>query len=229
MEGALSLIALVVVVVSAGAITVAAHFRKERVTELKGWAGEHGWHYTEHHPRPLEEATLPLALRGKDPRVQHVLTGRRGAHLVTMFELTHSSSTAARRGTGRARHTHRVVAVHTPGPGADLEIRRRDLARTVSLDGRGGPEEVGRAFAEAFHTASSDDHFTRTVLDHDTVSWLLSDCRSRSLPVRFTGGHVMTWAAMRLDPDRALTAADYLIELVIRVPDQAWERNTTGS
>jgi hypothetical protein len=229
MEGALSLIALVAVVVSAGVITVAAHFRKERVTELRHWADEHGWHYTEHHPRPLEEATLPPALRGRDPRVRHVLTGRRGAHLVTMYELSHSAPTPARRDTGRARHTHRVVAVHTPSSGAELEIRRRDLARTVSLDGRGGPEQVGRAFTEAFHTVSSDDRFARAVLDHGTVSWLLSDCRSRSLPVRFTGGHVMTWAAMRLDPDRALTAADYLIDLVSRVPDQAWERDTTGS
>lgn len=228
MEGALSLIALVAVVVSAGAITVAAHFRKERVTELQSWARGHGWHYTEHHPRPLEEATLPVALHGPDPRVRHVLTGRRGAHLVTMFELTHSDPNA-RRGTGRPRRTRRVVAVHTPGPGADLEILRRDLARTVSLDASGGPEEVRRSFAEAFRTVGSDDRFTDAVLDHDTVSWLLADSRSRSFPVRFTGGHVLTWATLRLDPDRALAAADYLIELVSRVPARAWAHDTAGS
>ncbi|GHC91272.1 hypothetical protein GCM10007079_38440 [Nocardiopsis terrae] len=227
MEGALSLLALVTVVVSAGVITVAAHFRKERATELQAWAREHGWHYTEHHPSPLEDAVLPRAVQGPDTRARHVLTGRRGTHLTTMFEVTRSTSPVSRRGSGQERQTYRVVAVRTPGPGADLEIHRRDLARIVSLDGRGDPEEVGRAFSEAFRTVGTDDDFTRAVLGQDTVSWLLSDCRSRSLPVRFTGSHVLTWAAMHLDPDRALTAADYLIDLVDRIPAQAWERDTT--
>ncbi|MEU3016820.1 hypothetical protein ABZ635_05415 [Nocardiopsis sp. NPDC007018] len=228
MEGALSLIALVAVVVSAGTITVAAHFRKERVAELQGWARAHGWHYTEHHPRPLEEATLPDALQGRNPRVRHVLTGRRGTHLVTMFELTHAAPNA-RRGADGPRRTHRVVAVRTPGLGADLEIRRRDLARSVSLDASGGPEEVSRSFDEAFYTNGTDAGFTNAVLDHATVSWLLSDCRSRSLPVRFTGGHAMTWTALRLDPDHALAAADYLTALVDRVPSRAWAHDTAGS
>ncbi len=61
------------------------------------------------------------------------------------------------------------------------------------------------------------------------MEWLLSDPRSRSFPVRFTGEHVLTWAVMRLDPDRALTAADYLIDLIDRVPAQAGGTHATGS
>jgi hypothetical protein len=226
MEGVLAVIALVAVVVSAGAITVAAHFRTERASGMRAWAREHGWHYTENHPRPLEDATLPRPVRGEHARAQHVLTGRRGQYLVTAFEHTHSASAPARRGTGRTRHTYRVVAVRTPGPGAELEIRRRDLARTVPHDGSG---DVDTAFASAFHTVGSDDEFTRSVLDRDTAAWLLADSRSRSLPVRFTGDYVLTWAPMGLDPDRALTAADYLIELVNRIPARAWKRHTHGA
>jgi hypothetical protein len=34
---------------------------------------------------------------------------------------------------------------------------------------------------------------------------------------------------MGLDPDRALTAADYLIELVNRIPARAWKRHSHGA
>ena len=228
MEGAIAVIALVAVVVSAGAITVSAHFRKERSGELRGWAREHGWDYTENHPRPLADAALPRAVQGRNQRAQHVLTGHRGPHLVTAFEVTHTVAPAARRATGQVRHTHRIVAVRTPARGADLEFRRRNLAYTGSSGNPSSPEETDRAFADAFHTVSDDDHFTRAILGHDTALWMLSDPRSRSFPVRFSGGHVLTWASMGLDPDRALTAADYLIDLLDRIPTHAWERNTTG-
>lgn len=230
MEGVLAVIALVAVVVSAGAITVAAHFRTERSSEMRAWAREHGWHYTEHHPHPLEDAVLPRPVHGEHARAQHVLTGRRGQYLVTAFEHTHTASAPDRRGTGRVRHTYRVVAVRTPGPAAELEIRSRDLAHAVPGHGCDrGSGEVDPAFGTAFHTVGSDEEFTRSVLDHDTAAWLLADSRSRSLPVRFTGDYVLTWAPMGLDPDRALTAADYLIELVNRIPAQAWQRRAPGA
>ncbi|MFJ9556580.1 hypothetical protein ACIRPH_22415 [Nocardiopsis sp. NPDC101807] len=212
MEGALPVIALVVVVVSAGAIAVAAHFRKERVAELRGWAREHGWTYTEHRPAPLGEAVLPRSTNGPHPRVQHVLSGRRGRHPVVIFEHTHKP----RDGAAGGRQTYRIVAVRTPGPNAELEIRRRDRL-TPSDD----------AFDRAFH-AVGDTGFARAVLDRAMTAWLLSDPRSRSLPVRFSGDYVLTWAAMRLDPNRSLTAADYLIDLVERIPAEAWKRHPAG-
>lgn len=225
MEGALPMIALATVVVSAGVIIVTAHFRKERVTELRQWARRNGFDYAEHAPSPLADATLPRVLQGHAPRTRHVLTGRRGRHSIIMFELTHPTG---RRGGGPTL-THRVVAVRTPGPGAELEIRRRDLARTVPFDERGTPEEIEKAFASAFHTIGGDERFTRSALGQSTISWLLSDFRSRSFPVRFTVGHALTWTPMRLDPDRALTAADYLIDLVDHVPSHAWACDTAGS
>ncbi|MEV2276571.1 hypothetical protein AB0I72_13360 [Nocardiopsis sp. NPDC049922] len=225
MEGALSLVALVAVVVSAGAITVAAHFRKDRAAALRAWARAHGWHYTDNHPRPLEDTVLPCTVHGQHARSQHVLTGRRGAYLVTAFEYTHPATAADRRGTGRSRHTYRIVAVRTPGPNAELEIRRRVEPRSAT---GGDPDRVDTVFDAAFQTTGSDSAFTRSVLDPATRKWLLADARSRSLPVRFSGDHVLTWAPMRLDPDRALTAADYLVELVDRVPSTAWNGRTTG-
>ncbi|WP_116244516.1 hypothetical protein [Nocardiopsis sp. FIRDI 009] len=224
MEGALSVIALVAVVVSAGAIAVAAHFRKDRAAELRSWAREHGWHYTDHHPRPLEGTVLPRAVHGQHARSQHVLTGRRGAHLVTAFEYTHAASASDRRGTGRSRHTYRIVAVRTPGPNAELEIRRRVAPRSATADS----DPTDTLFELAFHTFGSDAAFTHAVLDRSTRAWLLADTRSRSLPVRFSGDHVLTWAPMRLDPDRALTAADYLIDLLDRVPAAVWHERPTG-
>ncbi|WP_017572248.1 hypothetical protein [Nocardiopsis halotolerans] len=213
MEGALPAIALVVVVMAAGTVVVAAHFRKERATELRVWARERGWTYTEHLPNPLGEATLPRSTLGAHPRAQHVLTGRRGQHLVVAFEQTHTVG----RGADRVRRVHRVVAVRTPGPNADLQIlRRRD---------RGASDD---AFDSAFHTEGDDPAFTGAVLDGVVTRWLLADPRSRSLPVRFSGDYVLTWTAMRLDPDRALTAADYLIALVERVPAEAWKRRAPG-
>ncbi|PDP84694.1 hypothetical protein CQJ94_26900 [Glycomyces fuscus] len=213
MEGALSVIALVAVVMSAGTIAVAAHFRKERSTELRGWARERGWTYTEHLSSPLGEAVLPRSTLGPHPRAQHVLTGRRGQHLVVAFEQTHTAG----RGADRVRRVHRVVAVRTPGPNAELQIlRRRD------------PDASDDDFAGAFHASGNDPAFTGTVLDGVVTKWLLTDPRSRSLPVRFSGDYVLTWAAMRLDPDRAVTAADYLIALVERVPAEAWKRRAPG-
>lgn len=225
MEGALPMLALATVVVSAGVIIVAAHFRKERVTELRQWADQNGFEYAEHAPLPLADTALPRVLHGHASRAHHVLTGHHGRHAITMFELTRPTD---RCDTGPTP-THRVVAVHTPGPGANLEIRRRDLARTVAFDGHGTPEETEKAFASAFHTIGGDELFTQSVLAQETIAWLLSDCRSRSFPMRFAGGHVLTWAPMRLEPDRALTAADYLIDLVDRVPSRVWTCDTTGS
>ncbi|WP_159942296.1 MULTISPECIES: hypothetical protein [unclassified Nocardiopsis] len=213
MEGALSVIALVAVVLSAGTIAVAAHFRKERAAGLRDWAHAHGWTYTEHLPDPLGEAVLPRSALGPHPRALHVLTGRRGPHLVTAFEQTHTTG----RGTDRVRHVHRIVAVRTPGPGAELQIVRRR-----------GSETSDDTFGSAFQAVGRDPGFTAAVLDGVVTKWLLADPRSRSLPVRFSGDYVLTWAAMRLDPDRALTAADYLIDLVERIPADAWKRGAPG-
>lgn len=211
MEGALSVIALAAVVISAGTVVVAAHFRKERVTELRNWARERGWSYTDHLPRPLGEVSLPQRAHGRLPRARHVLAGRHGPHLVIAFEHTHT----ARKVAGKARHVHRVVAVRTPGPNAELEILPRWEHGAPSTD----------AFDNAFRTVGGDPGFTDAVFDTSITKWLLSDPRSRSLPVRFSGDYVFTWAAMRLDPDRALTAADYLIDFVERIPAKAWQRH----
>ncbi|WP_150236368.1 hypothetical protein [Nocardiopsis quinghaiensis] len=213
MEGALPVIALAAVVMSAGAVVVAAHFRKERTAELRSWARTHGWTYTDHLSRPLGEAALPRSTVGPHPRAEHVLTGRRGQYPVVAFEQTHTMG----RGTGRVRHAYRIVAVRTPGPNAELRIlRRRD--RGISDD----------TFDSAFHASGNDPAFTGAVLDGVVTKWLLADPRSRSLPVHFSGDYVLTWAAMRLDPDRALTVADYLIDLVERIPDEAWKRRAPG-
>lgn len=215
MEGALPVLALVVVVVTAGAVAVSAHFRKERVVELRSWAHAHGWTYAEHHPAPLGDAALPRPLGGRSPRFRHVLAGRHGGHSVTFFE--HTPRPAARGADGDT-HTYRVVAVRTPGTDTDLEIRRREDAAAAT----------GTGLEHAFQV-SGGDGFARAALDRETVEWLLSDPRSRSFPIRFTGEHVLTWAVMRLDPDRALTAAEYLIDLIDRLPAQAWRTHTTGS
>lgn len=221
MEGVLPMIALVVVVVTVGAITVAAHFAKERVGELRAWARDNGWTYTDRHPAPLGEAALPTGPGVRRSRHQHVLTGSWGLYRVTAFEHVQAVPVAEGEGSGHVEHVHRVVAVRTPGVGGDLEIRRR----APHAGAAEGPAEAG-PFGTAFDTSGGDSEFARSVLDGDLASWLLADPRSRSLPVRFTGGYVLTWAPMRLDPDRALLAADYLIDLLEHIPHQTWERCT---
>src|SRR5699024_10928085 len=123
--GALSVIALVTVVVSAGVITVAANFRKGRTDELRTWARARAWEYTESHPRPLEDAVLPRGTHGPRARSQHVLTGRHRWHEMTFFEHSPALPMSTRRGAGKTRHTYRIVAVRLPEAGPDLEIRRR--------------------------------------------------------------------------------------------------------
>lgn len=218
MEGVLPTIALVVVVVSVGAITVAAHFSRDRGGEFRAWAHEHGWTYTDRHPAPLGEAVLPTEPGVRRSRHQHVLDGRRGVHRVTAFEHVQNVPTTTEQGTTHVEHTYRVVAVRTPGIGTDLEIRRRTP--------HAGADNEGAPFGAAFQTSGGDSEFARSVLDGALTSWLLSDTRSRALPVRFTGGYVLTWAPMRLAPERALIAADYLIDLIERIPRQTWERRT---
>ncbi|MBE2998965.1 hypothetical protein IDM40_09670 [Nocardiopsis sp. HNM0947] len=217
MEGVLPTIALVVVVVTVGAITVAAHFGKDRVGELRAWARDNGWTYTDRHPAPLGDAVVPTEPGVRRSRHQHVLTGSWGLYRVTAFEHVQTVAVTTERGTGHAEHVHRVVAVRTPGVGTDLEIRRR-------APHPGAAE--GAPFGTAFDTSGGDSDFARSVLDGDLTAWLLADPRSRSLPVRFTGGYVLTWAPMQLDPERALLAADYLIDLLEHIPRQTWERCT---
>lgn len=218
MVGVLPTIALVVVVASVGAITVAAHFRKDRVGEFRAWARDNGWTYTDQHPAPLGEAVLATEPGTRRSRHQHVLDGRRGVYRVTVFEHVQSVPVTTEQGVAHVEHTHRVVAVRTPGVGTDLEIRRRTPCT--------GAADEAAHFGAAFQTTGGDSKFARSVLDGALTSWLLSDTRSRSLPVRFTGGYVLTWAPMRLAPDRALIAADYLIDLLERIPRQTWERCT---
>ena len=218
MEGVLPTIALVVVVVSVGAITVAAHFREDRVGELRAWARDNGWTYTDQHPAPLGEAVLPTEPGTRKSRRRHVLDGRRGVYRVTAFEHVQSVPVTTEQGVAHVEYIHRVVAVRTPGVGTDLEIRRRTP--------RAGTADEAAPFGAAFQTTGGDSEFARSVLGGALTSWLLSDTRSRSRPVRFTGGYVLTWAPMRLAPDRALIAADYLIDLLEHIPRQTWERCT---
>ncbi|MFV2195056.1 hypothetical protein [Nocardiopsis sp. LOL_012] len=222
MEGVLSAISLAAVVLAAAAIVFGAHFPQNRAAWLRAWARNHGWHYSEHRSAPLDGAHLPHAIGGRGGRSRHVLTGRRGGHEVTVFEHTHTHPASA-PGDRRHRHTYRIVAVRTPGPNAELEIRRRDPFRSTE-PGSG----LDAVFDETFHTSGSDIAFTRAVLRRRVTDWLLADPRSRSLPVRFSGDHVLTWATTRLDPDRALTAADYLIDLVGRVPPAVWTGRPTS-
>ncbi|MBB6119223.1 hypothetical protein [Nocardiopsis algeriensis] len=216
MEGTLSVVALVAVVASAGAITFSSHFRQERAAEIRSWARERGWSYAASRTWQPARAALPLG-PGGDPVLSHVLTGRHRSREVTAFEFTRSAPGSS-RGTGEAsRPTYCAVAVRAPGPCPDLRIHHR---------GPADPGPAATAFERAFASSGGDPDFTRAVLSSGTVAWLLADPRSRSLPVRFSGEYVFTWTSMRLRPRRVLTAADYLVELVDHIPAEAWQRRS---
>jgi hypothetical protein len=122
-------------------------------------------------------------------------------------------------------HKHmQVVAVPTPAPCPRLDVRGRHrqwsnvlrhpgprvLDRTVRVMPVDDPE-----FDRDFITFTDDEPFARLVLD-PTVRRLCD------FPFRLEAGHAWTFLALSDDPDGYLDLADYLIDLLERIPEQAW-------
>lgn len=116
-----------------------------------------------------------------------------------------------------AWHGRTLVALTLPKATPDLEIvRDRPNRRSLALG--------WQPFDQSFRVSTSDPAFAQAVLTTSTMQWMLSDPRSPYFPILFRG---TTLGALRdkeaLDIHHLGAPADYLAELLSRIPQQVWQ------
>ncbi|HVV14622.1 hypothetical protein [Amycolatopsis sp.] len=120
-------------------------------------------------------------------------------------------------GANRPRTVQRtVLAIELPISVPGLEIQRCGGGSDLVL---GMPE-----FDSAFRVLAADPGFARAVLTPPVTRWLLTDPRAEYYPVRFLGAMVSTAERGSLRTESLGPPADFLIELLSRVPAQVWHR-----
>jgi hypothetical protein len=71
---------------------------------------------------------------------------------------------------------------------------------------------------------AADRDFLAEILTPELRRWLLDDPRSGKWPIAIEGGYIRTWSEGYLTRKELLAEADYLIDLVERLPERFWER-----
>ncbi|MBB4930717.1 hypothetical protein F4561_001537 [Lipingzhangella halophila] len=223
MDEVMTLLTLVLIVVAfAGAVLgVSKWWHRKRVAALREWANQQGWHYEHWRPDLAERFSGYPFGRGRRRRVQHVLTGTHRGHEVLAFE--HSYTTSGGRNNSSTTF-HEVVAVPIPTPRPFLEVTREHFGhKLLGLVGVHDLQLSNERFNSTFRIRTSNDQFARHVLNKDMTEWLLADGRARQVGIRFDGSYLVTWRRGPLDADNIPADADFLIDVLERVPAPAWE------
>lgn len=220
--GAIALLAIAVMVIIAIAVMSSAAERK-RVEALVAWARDRGWHYDRERPELTDRFSgAPFRSGRSDAKARHVLCADHRGHRVLAFEYTYTTTSHNGQTATTSTHHHSVVAVATPHTPV-LEVKAEHFGHTLlGLLGVHDLRVGEAAFDDTFRIAAADDAFALAVLDPELRSWLLASPHA-PVPFRFTGDHVLTWNATKLDPEVAVAAADGLIDLLERVPTRVWE------
>ncbi len=220
MEVALLLVGIVALGAVVGLVGRARH--RSRASELQAWAASHGWGYVERDAALGERFLGEPFGRGYARTGVHVLTGEHRGHRVLAFEYRFREPSGT---LGQSRRTigyrYPAVAVPTPAPRPVLQVgREHPGTRILSAIGLDDWQLGDEAFDRAFRVRMADAAFARDVLHPLMVQWLLAD--GRSLPFRFERADLVCWQRGGLRPERALGMADYLVDVLDRVPQGGW-------
>ena len=220
--GAIALMAVVVIICIAVAVMQSAAER-ERVASLVAWARDRGWNYDRERPELADRFSGTPFRRGRsNAKAKHVLCADHRGHRVLAFEYTYTTTTSTGQGTTTTTHHHSIIAVATPHTPV-LEVKAEHFGHTLlGLLGVHDLQVGEKAFDDTFRVSADDDAFALEVLGPDLRAWLLERPEAR-VPFRFTGDHILTWNATKLDPEAMVASADHLIDLLDQVPGQVWE------
>jgi hypothetical protein len=215
------LVALVIVGGIALVIAYRQHREHRRTALLRAWAGEQGWTYTSvDRDRIRRYEGEPFS---RDGHARHVLAGEHRGRQVFAFEYRRRGQGGPGASLSPVTHHYQVVAVATPSACPRLEVTREHVGHR--LLGAVGVHDLQLGHTEwdaTYRVRTDDDDFTRRLLNEDLMRWMLADRRAGMRAVRFDSGDLLTWHEQGLDPRSVLREADYLIDLLERCPDRAW-------
>jgi hypothetical protein len=201
-------------------VTAEKRKRKKKAATLSEFARRHGWTYRPSDPSLVQRwRGQPFTGRGG---AEHILYGAYRAHHVLMFEYNHTQfeiKASDDMSAGAVYST--VVALTLPGPRPWLQVTPRGWGLSERFDKAFEVSTSGNPHLDA---GVAGERFAADVLHAGLMDWMVRDERARENPVRFEGTELLTWSEGRLDADRALRLADYLIDFVGQVPDFALRR-----
>ncbi|WP_052745581.1 type III secretion system chaperone family protein [Allosalinactinospora lopnorensis] len=214
---------LVFVVVAVVALSVSTWLHRRKVAALTEWARQRGWQYTEKRPDLVNRFSGAPFGRGRGRRVQHVLSGTHRGHRVLAFEYRYTTRSGSGEDSSSRTHHHQITAIPLPAARPTLEVSREHfghkLLEFVGIHDLRLPNE---RFNAAFRIRTENDQFAHDVLHPHMTEWMLTDERIRNLTLRFNGDHLLAWQRGKFDSDNAARAADYLIDVLERVPAHVW-------
>lgn len=176
--------------------------RKRKRLEAAGsaWAQRHGWRYaaTEHSMVKRWRGEPFNGHGGAEDVVHGVHRGRN----VVMFTYSYAEAGVVMNSENYFNIV--VVTLGVPRPWFQLV-----------------PKESPRSqqFFDVFDVRTENNQFSNALLQSGLGDWMLSDPRARRHSIRFEGSELLAWAGGGLDEDEGLETANYLIDLVERIPD----------
>lgn len=209
-------IAVIVLSLWAVPILVSARRHRARSTRMRAFAADIGWRYTEQDRGLLPVRFLGTPFRTGNERIAtHVLSGAHRDQSVVCFEYSYRAHKRTNRYT--------VVTLSLPASGPTLEVGQERLGhRVLGLAGVRDLQLESDEFNAAFRIGTDDERFAYDVLHPRMMEFLLIDERARHLPVRLERGDLLTWTGGPTTADRVTWMADYLCDVLDRVPSHVW-------
>jgi hypothetical protein len=182
---------------------------------VRAWAERRGWRYQAFAPRERLRG-FAIFSQGFMSVAVNLISGTHRGHRVKAF----SYRTTSGGGSKSELHRYEVVAVALGTRVPMLQLHPLPWwRRLLRLGGDHSDLRTGHPVFDArFRVETRDPEFARAVLGGGVVEWLASDRRAAAQPLRFSDDELLTWRSGWLSPDRALEAADFLIDLVERIP-----------
>lgn len=212
-----------VIGLSLGSVIQRKH--RVRVEKIRSWAERNGWDYVAHDDGVVAMfAGFPFG--HGDPhswRTQHVLRSVHRGRQLLIFEYRFID-----RSHGNATHWwHTVVAVETPAPRPDLAVLKPTVEQRLrdKLAGR-DLELESEEFNKAFRIETASPRFAYDMLPAATMRWMLEHPLGRDVEFRVDDHHLVTWRlGLVVENALHLKRADYLIDLLERVPAFVWQHD----
>ncbi len=210
------IVAIVVVV-----LAVSHWLHRKKVTELSGWAHQHGWSYTERDNNVLRSFSgQPFNTRGaRNREARHVVTGSYRGHQALVFEYKYTTRSSNKNASSRTSR-YQVVALQLPAHRPTLEVNREHFGhKLLELVGVHDLQLPDEQFNSTFRVHTNHDRFAHDVLHPQMMRWLLTDSRATQFPLRFEGHYLLTWNRGNLKIDQVPAHLDYLVDVLAQLPD----------
>lgn len=192
---------------------------------LGDWARQYNWSYIMRDDNWADHfAGLPGRVVNKGTEAWHILRGGHRDRRVDAFHYIYKTERKDRDNRVHVEiHKYMVVNVLTPAQRPTLTVSKEMWDSRFDLD------LESEAFNRTFKVKvdSDDAKFAYDIVHPRMMEHLLADSRATNLgwPFRFERGDLYTWEKWPGDLDMAvvMAKADYLIDVLERVPDFVWK------